>query len=110
MGQVAVCNRHHLLEQRLCRWLLSCFDRLPSNELTITQDLLAGILGVRRESVTEAVGSLQESGLIDYSRGHLAVRDRAKLQARVCECYGVIKREYERFLASIQIIGKVPYE
>ena len=97
-GQVAVCNRHHSLEQQLCRWILSSLDRLPSNELTMTQDLIAEMLGVRRESVTDAAGKLQKAGLIQYSRGHIAVLDRAGLEAQVCECYAVVKREYDRLL------------
>ena len=97
-GQIAVCNRHHSLEQRLCRWILSCLDRLPSNELTMTQELIADMLGVRREGVTEAAGKLQKAGLIHYSRGRIAVLDRPQLEARVCECYAVVKREYDRLL------------
>ena len=98
MGQTAVCNRHHTVEQQLCRWLLLSLDRLPSNELTMTQELIANMLGVRREGVTEAAGRLQKAGLIEYSRGHIIVLDRAKLEARVCECYSVVKREYDRLL------------
>ncbi|MGZ5093998.1 MAG: Crp/Fnr family transcriptional regulator [Burkholderiales bacterium] len=97
-GQIAVCNRHHSLEQQLCRWILSCLDRLSSNELTITQNLIADMLGVRRESVTEAAGRLQKAGLIHYSRGHIVVLDRPSLEKRTCECYGVVKREFERLL------------
>ena len=96
--QIAVCNRHHSLEQQLCRWILSCLDRLPSNELTMTQELIANMLGVRREGVTEAAGHLQAAGAIHYSRGHITVLDRAKLEKRVCECYAVVKREYDRLL------------
>ena len=99
-GQVAVCNRHHSLEQQLCRWILSSLDRLPSNELTMTQDLIAEMLGVRRESVTDAAGKLQKAGLIRYSRGHIVVLDRPRLEAQVCECYAVVKREYDRLLRS----------
>lgn len=95
-GQIAVCNRHHSLEQQLCRWILSCLDRLPSNELAVTHELIATMLGVRREGVTEAAGRLQKAGLIRYSRGHMSVLDRRKLEARVCECYAAVKREYER--------------
>ena len=91
-----MCNRFHSLEQRLCRWILSCLDRLPSNELTMTQELIAEMLGVRRVGVTEAIGKLQEAGLIHCSRGHIAVLDRARLEARACECYAVVKREYDR--------------
>jgi CRP-like cAMP-binding protein len=100
-GQIAVCNRHHPLEQQLCRWILSILDRLPSNELAMTQELIADMLGVRRESVTEAAGKLQKAGLIHYSRGHIAVLDRARLEAQVCECYAVVKREYDRLLPNI---------
>ncbi len=97
-GQIAVCNRHHSLEQRLCRWILSSLDRSPSTELTMTQELIADMLGVRREGVTEAAGKLQKTGLIHYSRGHIAVLDRPRLEAQVCECYAVVKREYDRLL------------
>ena len=99
MAQTAVCNRHHSIEQQLCRWLLLSLDRLPSNELTMTQELIANMLGVRREGVTEAAGHLQKAGLIHYSRGHIIVADRAKLEARVCECYAVVKKEYDRLLS-----------
>ena len=98
MAQTAVCNRHHSVEQQLCRWLLLSLDRLPSNELTMTQDLIANMLGVRREGVTEAAGRLQKIGLIRYSRGHIVVLDRPKLEDRVCECYAVVKKEYDRLL------------
>jgi CRP-like cAMP-binding protein len=97
-GQIAVCNRFHSLEQRLCRWILSCLDRLPSSELTMTQELIAGMLGVRRVGVTEAVGRLQAAGLVHCSRGHIAVLDRPGLEARVCECYAVVRRTNERLL------------
>lgn len=97
-GQVAVCNRYHSLEQQLCRWILSCLDRLASNELLMTQDLIARLLGVRRQAVTHAAGKLREKGLIRYSRGRIAVLDRARLEAHVCECYAVVKREYDRLL------------
>lgn len=93
-GQIAVCNRHHSLEQQLCRWILSSLDRLPANELTMTHELIADMLGVRRGGVTDAAGELQQAGLIKYSRGRIAVLDRSRLEARACECYGVIKREY----------------
>ncbi|MEX0958575.1 MAG: Crp/Fnr family transcriptional regulator [Burkholderiales bacterium] len=96
MAQTAVCNRHHTVEQQLCRWLLLSLDRLPSNKLAMTQELIANMLGVRREGVTEAAGHLQEAGLIDYRRGHIAVLDRPGLEARVCECYAVVKRESDR--------------
>jgi len=98
MAQTAVCNRHHSVEQQLCRWLLLSLDRLPSNELTMTQELIANMLGVRREGVTEAAGKLQAEGLIQYSRGKITVLDRLHLEARVCECYAVVKREYDRLL------------
>jgi CRP-like cAMP-binding protein len=98
MAQTAVCNRHHALEQQLCRWLLLSLDRLPSNELIMTQELIANMLGVRREGVTEAAGRLQDEGLIEYSRGKITILDRPRLEARVCECYAVVKREYGRLL------------
>ncbi len=98
MAQTAVCNRHHAVEQQLCRWLLLSLDRLRSNELTMTQELIANMLGVRREGVTEAAGKLQAEGLIHYSRGKITVLDRPKLAMRVCECYAVVKREYDRLL------------
>lgn len=98
MAQTAVCNRHHALEQQLCRWLLLSLDRLPSNELTATQELIANMLGVRREGVTVAAGKLQEAGLIHCSRGHISVLDRAQLETRVCECYAVVKMEMDRLL------------
>ena len=98
MTQTAVCNRHHSVDQQLCRWLLLSLDRLPSNELAMTQELIANMLGVRREGVTEAAGKLQESGLIRYRRGHITVLDRPKLEKRVCECYAVVKKETERLL------------
>lgn len=101
-GQNAVCNRHHSLEQRLCRWILSCLDRLGSNEFAMTQEVIAHMLGVRREGVTEAVGRLQKAGLIHCSRGHIAALDRAGLEARVCECYAVVKHEYDRLLPGVR--------
>ena len=106
-GQVAGCNRHHSIEQRLCRWLLSCVDRAPSNDLTLTQDLLANILGVRRESVTEAAQNLQKAGAIHYQRGHITVLDRAGLKTRACECYTAIRREYDRLFPRVRI-GATP--
>ena len=96
MAQTAVCNRHHTVEQQLCRWLLLSLDRLPSNELTMTQELIANMLGVRREGVTQAAGKLQEAGVIHYSRGKITVLDRPKLEALVCECYAVVRRETDR--------------
>jgi len=98
MSQTAVCNRHHSVDQQLCRWLLLSIDRLPSNNLTMTQELIANMLGVRREGVTEAAGKLQSAGLIHYSRGHITVIDRPRLEKRVCECYQVVKTEFERLL------------
>ena len=98
MTQTAVCNRHHSVDQQLCRWLLLSLDRLPDNKLVMTQELIANMLGVRREGVTEAAGRLQDEGLIEYSRGKITVVDREKLEARVCECYAVVKREYDRLL------------
>ncbi len=99
ISQTAVCNRHHSVEQQLCRWLLLTLDRLPSNELTMTQELIANMLGVRREGVTEAAGRLQSNGFIRYRRGHITVLDRGGLESKVCECYGVVKKEYTRLLA-----------
>jgi len=98
MAQTAVCNRHHSVDQQLCRWLLLSLDRLPSNELIMTQELIANMLGVRREGVTEAAGKLQQAGLIEYRRGHITVLDRAGLETRVCECYAVVKKEFDRLL------------
>ena len=98
MSQTAVCNRHHSLDQQLCRWLLLSLDRLPSNEISMTQELIANMLGVRREGVTEAAGKLQAIGLIRYIRGRITVVDRPGLEARVCECYAVVKKEYDRLL------------
>jgi CRP-like cAMP-binding protein len=96
--QNAACNRHHSLEQQLCRWLLLTLDRLPSNDLVMTQELVASLLGVRREGVTDAAGNLQRAGLISYRRGHIAVLDRVGLQARSCECYGVVRKEMTRLM------------
>ena len=98
MAQTAVCNRHHTLDQQLCRWLLLSLDRLEGNELVMTQELIANMLGVRREGVTAAAMSLQTADLIRYSRGHIAVLDRAGLMRRTCECYAVVKKEYDRLL------------
>lgn len=98
MAQTAVCNRHHSLDQQLCRWLLLSLDRLPTRNLVMTQELIANMLGVRREGVTEAAGRLQDAGLIRYSRGRIAVLDRGGLMARTCECYGVVKAECDRLL------------
>ena len=101
MAQTAVCNRHHNLDQQLCRWLLLSLDRLHSNELVMTQELIANMLGVRREGVTEAAGHLHKAALIKYQRGHITVLDRARLEQRVCECYAVVKKEYDRLLPAI---------
>jgi len=98
ISQTAVCNRHHSIEQQLCRWLLLTLDRLPSQELTITQELIAGMLGVRREGITEAAGKLQRAGLISYRRGHITVLDRPGLESHACECYNVVKKEFHRLL------------
>ena len=107
MSQTAVCNRHHSVDQQLCRWLLLSLDRLSTNELTMTQELIANMLGVRREGVTEAAGKLQTLGLINYSRGHITVLDRPGLEARVCECYAVVKKEYDRLLPP-KTVGTAP--
>jgi CRP-like cAMP-binding protein len=98
MSQTAVCNRHHTLDQQLCRWLLLSLDRLDGNQLVMTQELIANMLGVRREGVTEGALKLQHAGLIQYARGHITVLDRPGLEKRSCECYAVVKREYERLL------------
>jgi CRP-like cAMP-binding protein len=102
MAQTAVCNRHHTVEQQLCRWLLLTLDRLTSNELTMTQELIANMLGVRREGVTEAAGRLQGYRLISYRRGHITVLDRTGLERHVCECYGVVKKEFDRLLSDVR--------
>lgn len=101
-AQTAVCNRHHSVDQQLCRWLLLSMDRLPGNELMMTQELIANMLGVRREGVTAAAGNLQSAGLIHYSRGRITILDRKKLEARACECYGVVKREFDRLLPDLK--------
>ncbi len=98
MAQTAVCNRHHSLDQQLCRWLLLSLDRLTGSELVMTQELIANMLGVRREGVTEGALKLQKAGLIRYARGHISVLDRPGLEARTCECYAVVKTEYDRLL------------
>ena len=98
MMQTAVCNRHHSVDQQLCRWLLLSLDRLRSGQLEMTQELIANMLGVRRVGVTEAAGKLHAAGLINYHRGHIAVLDRGKLARRVCECYAVVRKEYDRLL------------
>jgi CRP-like cAMP-binding protein len=98
MAQTAVCNRHHSVDQQLCRWLLMSLDRLSSNQLNMTQELIANMLGVRREGVTEAAGKLQRLGVIHYQRGHITVLDRPRLQALCCECYAVVKKETDRLM------------
>ncbi len=98
MSQTAVCNRHHTLDQQFCRWLLLSLDRLTSNELVMTQELIANMLGVRREGVTEAALKVQKAGFIKYARGHITVIDRIGLEERTCECYQVVKLEYDRLL------------
>jgi CRP-like cAMP-binding protein len=98
MAQTGVCNRHHSVDQQLCRWLLLSLDRLPGNELMMTQELIANMLGVRREGVTEGALKLQKAGLIRYSRGRITVLHRAGLEQRTCECYAVVKKEYDRLL------------
>ena len=98
MAQTAVCNRHHSLDQQLCRWLLLSLDRLTGNDLVMTQELIANMLGVRREGVTEGALKLQKAGLISYARGHIKILDRKGLEARTCECYDVVKKEYDRLL------------
>ena len=97
----AVCNRHHSLDQQFCRWLLLSLDRLASNNLVMTQELIANMLGVRREGVTEAAGNVQRAGLIEYNRGHITVLDRTGLEARACECYAVVKKEFDRLLPEV---------
>jgi CRP-like cAMP-binding protein len=101
MAQTAVCNRHHTLDQQLCRWLLLSLDRLQGSELVMTQELIANMLGVRREGVTEGALRLQKAGLIRYSRGHITIIDRSGLEKRTCECYAVVKKEYDRLLPAI---------
>jgi CRP-like cAMP-binding protein len=101
MIQTAACNRHHSVEQQLCRWLLLTLDRLPSHELIMTQELIASMLGVRREGITEAAGNLQRAGLISYRRGHIAVVERSGLETRACECYAVVKKELSRLLSDV---------
>ncbi len=102
MGQTAVCYRHHSVEQQLCRWLLVTLDRIPSGELVMTQELVASMLGVRREGITEAAGHLQQAGFISYRRGHISVLDRVGLEARSCECYAVVKKEVSRLMDDIR--------
>ena len=102
MTQTAACNRHHSVEQQLCRWLLLTLDRMPTNELVMTQELVASMLGVRREGITEAAGRLQQAGFIRYRRGHISVLDRSGLEARACECYAVVKKELNRLLSDVR--------
>jgi CRP-like cAMP-binding protein len=102
MAQTATCNRHHSVEQQLCRWLLLTLDRLPDRELVMTQELVASMLGVRRESVTDAAGHLQGQGYISYRRGHISVLNRAGLETAACECYGVVKKELDRLLSDVR--------
>jgi len=101
MSQTAVCNRHHSVDQQLCRWLLLSLDRLTSDELRMTQELIANMLGVRREGVTDAAGKLRDAGIIEYSRGNIKVLDRSRLEQHVCECYAVVKQEFDRLLSDI---------
>jgi len=103
MAQTAACNRHHSIDQQLCRWLLLSLDRLSTRELTMTQELIANMLGVRREGVTEAAGKLQRAGIIRYSRGHITVLDRDRLERDVCECYAVVKKEFDRLLSDLPV-------
>lgn len=103
MAQTAVCNRHHSLDQQLCRWLLLSLDRLDGDDLVMTQELIANMLGVRREGVTEGAVRLQQAGLIRYRRGHIKVLDRPGLEARTCECYAVVKKEYDRLLPAVEM-------
>jgi CRP-like cAMP-binding protein len=102
MSQTAACNRHHSVEQQLCRWLLLTLDRMTTNELVMTQELVASMLGVRREGITQAAGSLQEAGFIRYRRGHISVIDRKGLETRACECYAVVKKELDRLLSDVR--------
>ena len=108
ISQTAVCNRHHSVEQQLCRWLLLTLDRLPSNELTMTQELIASMLGVRREGITEAAGHLQKARFIRYRRGHITVLDRSGLESRACECYNVVKKEFHRLLCDAGAAKSLP--
>jgi CRP-like cAMP-binding protein len=108
MSQTAVCNRYHSVDQQLCRWLLLTLDRLPTNELIMTQELVASMLGVRREAVTEAAGKLQQAGFIRYRRGHITVIDRSGLAAHVCECYAVVKKEFDRLLSDVRNRQGIP--
>lgn len=107
MTQTAACNRHHSVEQQLCRWLLLTLDRMPSNELVMTQELIASMLGVRREGITEAAGKLQHAGFINYRRGHITVLDRDGLETRSCECYAVVKKELDRTGRTIPLLSMI---
>jgi len=102
MTQTAVCNRHHSIEQQLCRWLLVTLDRIPSGQLIMTQELIASMLGVRREGITEAAGNLQQAGFIRYRRGHISVLERSGLESRACECYAAVKKEFSRLLSDVR--------
>ncbi len=108
MTQTAACTRHHTVEQQLSRWLLLTLDRAPARELVITQELIAGMLGVRREGITQAAGNLQDAGFIRYRRGHIAVLDRSGLEKHTCECYAVVKKEMSRLLSDVQYRHGVP--
>jgi CRP-like cAMP-binding protein len=108
ISQTAVCNRHHSIEQQLCRWLLAAVDRLPADELTMTQELIAIMLGVRREGITETAGKLQHAGLISYRRGHITVLDHTGLESRTCECYNVVKKEFQRLLCGEEADNSFP--
>ncbi len=110
MAQTAACNRHHSVEQQLCRWLLLTLDRIPSGEVVITQELVARMLGVRREGVTDAAGNLQRAGVIRYRRGHIAVLERAGLETRACECYAVVKKELNRLLSDVRFRQEIHQE
>jgi CRP-like cAMP-binding protein len=110
IAQTAACNRHHSVEQQLCRWLLLTLDRVSSRELVMTQELVASMLGVRREGITEAAGKLQHAGFIRYRRGHIAVLDRSGLESRVCECYAMVKKELRRLLSDVQYRQDIPAE
>lgn len=105
MAQTAVCNRHHLVSQQLCRWLLLTIDRSPADELMLTHELIASMLGVRREGVTDAAGKLQACGIIQYNRGRIKVLDRPALEARACECYAVVRKEYDRLLPTPELVA-----
>jgi CRP-like cAMP-binding protein len=106
MAQTAVCNRHHTIDQQLCRWLLLSLDRLPTNHIAMTQELIANMLGVRREGVTEAAGKLQRAGIIHYNRGHIEIVDRLRLEKRSCECYLVVKDEFDRLLQGLPLVDQ----